>query len=177
MPDYENTRFEIDEYAGQALDAHASESADDADVVHAIAMHVWDGFSDSSNDQQEDFADLRGYFDAADGWCDTIAEFDEQETKEFFMIGRRLFTESLLDRADDLDELCAALNMISSDLEPGETFAARLNAANYTAVPSFGDNVPGSDVGRVSFDYDQLIVEAADGTYKIIDRQDVEKAA
>lgn len=177
MADYDNTRFEIDDYAAQALDAYSGVSADDADVVDALAQHVWDSFEDSSNDHQENFEDLRGYYDAADSWCNTVAEFNDEETREFYMIGRQIFTESLLDRAENLEELCDAMNAILADLEPGETMTARLNASNYTSLPSFGEKVPRDSVIRASFDYEQLIAEADDDSYKIVGRDDIDKAA
>ena len=63
---YDNTSFNINEYAAAALENFMNnpEAATDTDVVEALAKHIFDGFLDDESDK--DFDSLQAYFNAAD---------------------------------------------------------------------------------------------------------------
>lgn len=165
---YDNTRFNLDEYAIAAVMEYGINSVEgctDNDVVESIARHVFDGFVDS--DDADTFKNLRAYFDAADSWCGTVGEFDDEQEKTFLKIGRELLSDRLVEIADDLPEMREALNAIQADVDPDEKFEMRVNPDD---VPCFGGGA-GEEEGDIwSWDEGSLLVRNESGLFEIKDR-------
>jgi hypothetical protein len=174
--EFDNTSFNIDEYAEAAIHAYVDspENADDDDVVFAIAMHVYDGFEDDS-ESDSTFDDLQAYFSAAHAWCETVSEFDTAQEATFMRLGVEKLTRQLLDNADDLECLCEALVEIGESLGDDEKLESRLKAIGHdlTELAAFSDNEPANTAGIWSYDDDQKIVSDTNGNFVIEDRDDL----
>jgi hypothetical protein len=176
---FDNTTFNIDKYAADALSQYSDspKNADDDQVVRAVAHLIFDGFVES--DAVESFENMSGYYDAADAWSETVGEMDDEQRADMVSIGSDLLSQRLIENAEDLEELCDALNEIHADLAENETMEDRLsgNTHDLCSLPVFSKNDLSDTRGVWSYDDDNAIVTSDDNAFEIKPRSDREEAA